>query len=172
MSSEPVCRQSVSVSHNMDIGFGPPRLDDGQEMWRLARDSGNLDVNSPYSYVLWCRDFAATSVVARSGGSVCGFVNGFVRPEDPRTLFVWQVAVDVTQRGRGVAGHMLDYLADDRYEFVEATVTPDNTPSDRLFVSFARDRGATLERVPLFGADLFPGDHEPEVLYRIGPLRR
>jgi L-2,4-diaminobutyric acid acetyltransferase len=170
MSSEQVGRRPGSSSVKKDVGFGPPRLDDGRELWRLARDSRTLDLNSAYTYVLCCRDFAATSVVARSAGGVCGFVIGFARPQQPRTLFVWQVAVDVAQRGHGLARRMLDHLADDGYSYVEATVTPSNAASDRLFSSFARGRNAALERTPLFGAELFPGDHEPEVLYRIGPL--
>jgi L-2,4-diaminobutyric acid acetyltransferase len=155
-----------------DVGVGPPRLEDGRELWRIAHDSKILDVNSPYSYVLWCRDFAATSVVARSKDGVCGFVTGFARPEDPGTLFVWQVAVDAAQRGTGLARRMLDYLAGTGCRFVEATVTPGNIASDRLFQSFARNRGAALERTPLLGGELFPDKHEPEVLYRIGPLGR
>lgn len=163
-------RQPTSQASVIDIGFGPPRLEDGREMWRIARDSETLDLNSPYGYVLWCRDFAATSVVARSEDEICGFVTGFRRPENPRTLFVWQVAVDAAWRGRGLARRMLHHLADRGARFVEATVTPGNMASDRLFASFARDRGAVLLRAPLLGEDLFPGDHDPEVLYRIGPL--
>ncbi|MDX5310866.1 MAG: GNAT family N-acetyltransferase, partial [Rhodococcus sp. (in: high G+C Gram-positive bacteria)] len=82
-------------------------------MWQIARDSKVLDVNSSYAYVLWCRDFAATSVVATAGDhEAVGFVSGYRRPEAPDTLFVWQVAVDQDQRGRGVAGRMLDSLWD------------------------------------------------------------
>lgn len=170
MSSEQARRQPASPSTTLDVAFGPPRLEDGRELWRIARDSKTLDLNSPYSYVLWCRDFAETSVVARSAGRARGFVTGYRRPDDPRTLFVWQVAVDAAWRGHGLAARMLGHLADRGHRFVEATVTPGNTASDRLFTSFARARGAELRRTPLMGADLFPGDHEPEVLYRIGPL--
>lgn len=154
----------------MDEVFAPPRPEDGRHLWRIARDSKTLDLNSPYSYVLWCRDFAATSVVVRAGGEIRGFVTGFDRPEEPGTLFVWQVAVDAAWRGRALAGRMLAYLANRGHRFVEATVTPDNTASDRLFTAFARDRGAELRRTPLLAGELFPGDHEPEELYRIGPL--
>jgi L-2,4-diaminobutyric acid acetyltransferase len=139
-------------------------------LWRIARDSQTLDLNSAYSYVLWCRDFAATSVVARADAAVCGFVTGYARPEDPKTLFVWQIAVDAAHRGHGLARRMLDHLAEGGCAFVEATVTPGNIASDRLFRSFARDRGAALEHRPLLSAELFPGEHEAEVLYRIGPL--
>jgi L-2,4-diaminobutyric acid acetyltransferase len=159
-----------SSSSALDEAFEPPRLEDGRHLWRIARDSKTLDLNSPYSYVLWCRDFAATSVVARSGAEIRGFVTGFERPEDPGTLFVWQVAVDAAWRGRALAARMLGYLADRGHRYVEATVTPDNIPSARLFTAFARDRGAELTRTPLLSGDLFPGDHEPEELYRIGPL--
>ncbi|MFF5257678.1 diaminobutyrate acetyltransferase [Actinomadura viridis] len=156
------------------IRLDEPRLEDGPELWRLARDSRVLDVNSPYSYVLWCRDFAGTSVVARAGGAPCGFITGFQRPARPDTLFVWQVAVDRSFRGRGLARRMLDALGDRMaargHRYVEATVTPGNTASTRMFESFARGRGCDLTRSPLFGAEHFPEGHEPEVLFRIGPL--
>lgn len=155
-----------------------PNLDDAPRLWEIARDSGVLDVNSPYTYALWCRDFAQTSVVARGGdGDVFGFITGYVRPEDPGTLFVWQVAVDAERRGLGLAGRMLGYLGDQLPDFgcdhVEATVTPDNIASTKMFESFARSRGARLERHELFGEDAFPDEveHDPEVLFRIGPVQ-
>lgn len=154
-----------------------PNVDDAPRLWEIARDSGVLDVNTPYSYALWCRDFAQTSVVARgANGAVFGFVTGYVRPDDPRTLFVWQVAVDAERRGLGLAGRMLGHLGDQLPDlgcgYLEATVTPDNVPSTKLFESFARSRGARLVRRELFGEDAFPDevDHEPEVLFRIGPV--
>ncbi|WP_103502861.1 MULTISPECIES: diaminobutyrate acetyltransferase [Streptomyces] len=154
-----------------------PRLEDGAALWRIARDSRVLDLNSSYSYLLWCRDHSATSIVARDAdGSPVGFVTGYLRPQDQRTLFVWQVAVDHSQRGRGLAAAMLGALVDRTAEeldvaFVETTVTPDNTPSNRLFTSFAERRGAPMRSDTLFDPDVFPeSGHEPEVLHRIGPV--
>ena len=154
-----------------------PRLEDGAALWRIARDSRTLDLNSSYSYLLWCRDFAATSVVARDqGGEAVGFITGYVRPRRPQTLVVWQVAVDEAARGRGLAAAMLDGLAarvaeEVGIDGIETTVTPDNTPSNRLFTSFAERHGAAVEKEVLFDAGVFPeSGHEPEVLYRIGPV--
>ncbi len=154
-----------------------PEVADGAALWRIAKDSRTLDLNSSYSYLLWCRDFAGTSVVARDGeGQPVGFVTGYVRPEQPRTLLVWQVAVDTAYRGRGLAAALLDGLtarvASDRpLAAVETTITPDNTASERLFTSYAERHRATVEREVLFDTGLFPdGPHAPEVLYRIGPL--
>jgi L-2,4-diaminobutyric acid acetyltransferase len=158
------------------IRLEPPAADgdDGREMWRIARDTQVLDVNSPYSYLLWCRDFADSSVVARDGDRVCGFITGYIRPRAATTLFVWQVAVDEAYRGRGLAKRMLDNLGDrlagEGRRYLEATVTPDNIPSDRLFEAFARDRGCAVERRTLFTGEQFPRGHQPEVLFRIGPL--
>ncbi|GGV81349.1 L-2,4-diaminobutyric acid acetyltransferase [Streptomyces thermoviolaceus subsp. apingens] len=156
-----------------------PAVADGAALWRLAKDSGTLDVNSSYSYLLWCRDFAATSVVARdAAGEVVGFVTGYVRPDRPRTLLVWQVAVAASHRGRGLASRMLDALAarvagERGLTTLETTITPGNTASERLFASFAARHGAGLEREVLFAAEQFPdGPHDPEVLHRIGPLTR
>ncbi|MER6029231.1 diaminobutyrate acetyltransferase [Streptomyces sp. NPDC001851] len=160
-----------------DLFIDQPAVTDGAALWRLAKDSKTLDLNSSYSYLLWCRDFAGTSAVARGAdGEPVGFVTGYVRPEHPRTLLVWQVAVDDAHRGRGIAARLLDgltaRLADAHgITGVETTITPGNTASERLFTSFAARHGAHLEREVLFPAALFPdGPHDPEVLYRIGPL--
>jgi L-2,4-diaminobutyric acid acetyltransferase len=166
---------SYSTEKLKEFRLDNPRVEDGAAIWRIARDSGSLDLNSSYSYLLWCRDFSGTSVVARdAAGEAVGFVTGYVRPDRPGTLVVWQVAVDAACRGHGLAGALLDALGDrvraagvDR---LETTITPDNTASDRLFRAFARRHGAAVEREVLFHDELFPDGHEPEMLYRIGPL--
>ncbi|MFC7219718.1 diaminobutyrate acetyltransferase [Streptomyces polyrhachis] len=153
-----------------------PGVGDGPALWRLARDSGALDLNSSYSYLLWCRDFAATSLVARGPqGSPVAFATGYVRPEAPDTLLVWQVAVDGAYRGRGLAGRLLDELgarvgASHGVRRLETTITPGNTASERLFTAYARRRGAPLSREVLFAGEHFPDGHDPEVLFRIGPF--
>ena len=156
-----------------------PTIDDGPALWALARDTDVLDLNSPYAYALWCRDFAETSVLASIDG-VIGFATGYRRPDEPGTLFVWQVAVADVARGRGIAGRMLDALlvrptvAAERFTHLETTITDDNVASRRLFTSFAERHHAQLERLPLFDSRHFPDDpgvgHEPEVLHRIGPF--
>lgn len=155
------------------IRMDRPRADDGRDLWRLAGDC-ELDVNSPYCYVLWCRDFAGTSVVARDGHTVVGFVTGFVRPGQPDTLFVWQVAVDGAYRGRRIGRRMLDHLglvmAELGCRHMEATVTPDNAASMRMFESFARAHEAPFTWTAGFGSEMFPDHHQPEALIRIGPL--
>ncbi|MFI9148860.1 diaminobutyrate acetyltransferase [Streptomyces sp. NPDC053367] len=160
-----------------DLSIDRPAVSDGAALWRLAKESGNLDLNSSYSYLLWCRDFAGTSAVVRGDdGEPVGFVTGYLRPDRPGTLLVWQVAVDAAHRGRGLAARLLDGLvarvAGERsVVYVETTITPGNTASERLFTSFAARHGARVEREVLFDRAQFPdGPHDPEVLYRIGPL--
>ncbi|MGV9251170.1 diaminobutyrate acetyltransferase [Streptomyces sp. NPDC003697] len=155
-----------------------PTVRHGAAAWRIARDSQVLDVNSAYSYLLWFRDFARTSVVASGPDGVpVGFVTGFRRPERPDTLVVWQIAVDREQRGRGIASAMLDHLtarlvSRGVLRCLETTISPGNTASRRLFRSFAERHAAPFEREPLFPAEFFPdATHEAEDLYRIGPLR-
>ncbi|MFJ9339129.1 diaminobutyrate acetyltransferase [Streptomyces sp. NPDC101733] len=156
-----------------------PTLADGPELWRLAREAETLDVNSPYSYLLWCRDFAATSAVARdAAGRPVGFVTGYLRPDAPATLLIWQIAVDASVRGQGVAGILLDQLtarvaAEHRIDGLETTISPGNTASERLFASYAERHGARVTRKVLFDEEHFPGGaghHEAEVLHRIAPL--
>lgn len=151
-----------------------PVVADGPALYRITRDSQVLDVNSSYAYLLWCRDFANTSVVARVDGAVVGFVTGYIRPDAPDTIVVWQVAVDASQRGGGVAGKLLNHLLDQvlarGVRYLETTITADNTASIKLFSALARDRSAELERSEFFTSDLFPDAHDGEDLYRIGPF--
>lgn len=158
------------MRHSDRTAIGRPNLEDGRELWRIARDSAVLDVNSSYAYLLWTRDFADTTAVARDDGDVIGFVSGYRRPDAPDTLVVWQVAVDAPHRGRGLASAMLDELVDRvGARFLETTITATNEPSIRLFSSLADTHGVTLDRRSLFTSELFPDDHESEDLYRIGP---
>jgi L-2,4-diaminobutyric acid acetyltransferase len=161
------------------ISVVAPDIMHGPQLWRLARDSKILDLNSSYAYLLWCRDFAATSAVALAEeGKVVGFVTGYLRPEAPDTLMIWQVAVDAGQRGRRLAARMLhDVLDRSAPRWMHTTVTPSNEASIRLFTKVARDRGSAIERRELFDAAQLPseeagngGAHEPEDLYVIGPL--
>jgi len=161
----------MSVTHLIES----PTKADGAELWRIARDSAKLDLNSPYAYMLWCRDFAETSVVAREDGRAVGFVIAYRRPDAPDSALVWQVAVDASQRGKGLAGALLDALytrlTGDGVRYLETTITPDNEASIRLFTSFAKRWNAAVETSVLFGGEDFPeAGHLPEELYRIGPL--
>jgi diaminobutyrate acetyltransferase len=157
-----------------DIVLERPAIDDGGALWRLARDSQTLDVNSSYSYLLWCRDFSATSLVARAGTDVCAFVTGYVRPDAPDTLVVWQVAVERQWRGQRLARRLLDHLVDragtGSVRWLETTITADNHASVALFTGFGRDRGVPVNTRVLFRQDQFPDGHDAELLYRIGPL--
>jgi L-2,4-diaminobutyric acid acetyltransferase len=154
------------------VAIQNPTVADGPACWRLAAATGVLDVNSRYAYLLWFRDFAATSVVAKRGGEVVGFVSGYRRPERQATLMVWQVAVAEAVRGRGVAASLLDglYRRVPGVDHVETTITPDNPASIGLFTRFARRHGAPIERRELFGPGLLGSGHEPEILFRIGPI--
>lgn len=156
----------------LDVRFRRPTTADGKALWRMARDSRVLDLNASYAYLLWCRDFAGTSVLATVGDRPAGFVSGYRRPDAPDTLMVWQVAVDAEHRGRRLASGMLDALVDRvAPASLETTITADNVASIGLFTRFADERGASVEREPVFDAEHFPDGHDAELLFRIGPLR-
>ncbi|QJW38010.1 diaminobutyrate acetyltransferase [Cellulosimicrobium protaetiae] len=150
-----------------------PAADDGAGMWRVARDSGELDLNSSYAYLLLAQHFADTCRVAVHGDRVVGFVSGYRLPDDVSRLFVWQVAVDEGHRGRGVAGRLLDAVVDAAPDVssVTTTVAEDNTASRALFVRWAARRGATITTRPLFTADQFPDAHVDEPMLVIEGVR-
>ena len=155
------------------VRSGRPTPRDGAAIWALVA-STTLDLNSPYAYVLWGDHFSSTSRVARLDDDVVGAVIGYRVPDRPDTLFVWQVGVATSQRGRGLAASLLDELWDDQAgaRYLEATVTPSNQASDRLFRGFAARHDAEVTTTVAYGEDLFPAgeDHEAEVRYAIGPI--
>ena len=155
--------------------FRQPRPSDAVGIWQVVRRSQSLEPNSGYAYVLICSHFAGTSLVAESGGRICGFVAAYRPPTDPEAIFVWQVGVDSAQRRGGIALEMLlgvcrrDGCRD--AHFLLATVDPGNEASAKLFRAFARKRQAAVGIEPGFPAALFPEEgHPEEQLYRIGPL--
>jgi L-2,4-diaminobutyric acid acetyltransferase len=153
-----------------------PRLEDGTRIRQLIDHCRPLDPNSTYAYLLLSHHFAGTCIVAERAGRLLGFISGYVEPRQPDTLFVWQVAVDPAARGQGVALSMLRGLTQrdalrGRILFVEATVTPGNDPSRRLFGKLARTLGAPCNESEFIGKTLFGGEaHEEERLIRIGPI--
>jgi L-2,4-diaminobutyric acid acetyltransferase len=160
-----------------EIRLRTPTVEDGRGMYRIVRESGVLDENSPYAYLLLSTHFAPSSVVAEAEGRIVGFVAGYRPPSRPDAAFVWQVAVDPAARRRGLGKRMLRFFLDTpgnrTARYLEATVTPSNGPSRRLFESLARSLG-----VPSRWSDWFTGSHfgsaghEAEELIRIGPLEK
>lgn len=145
---------------------------DGPALHALVTEGGGLDVNSPYAYVLGARFFGATSVIAEGPDGPQGFVLGVAPPPRPDTLFVWQVGVAPSARGRGLGVAMLRWLVDEvGPTHLEATVTPSNTASQRLFRALARELDAPIEVTRWVESDEL-GGAEPEDLHRIGPIGR
>ena len=154
-----------------------PTTKDAAQIWQLVRETGVLDPNSAYLYLLLCRDFCDTCLVAVQEGRTVGFVTGYRLPRDPNVVFVWQVGVASNAKRQGVGLRLLRELMERNAQSltaVEATVSPSNVASRRLFESLAREFGVALVDVPDggFNADDFPpGNHEVEPRIRISLLR-
>ncbi|SDX51047.1 diaminobutyrate acetyltransferase [Marinobacter mobilis] len=148
---------------------------DGFRLHQLVAQCPPLDPNSMYCNLLQCTHFADTCVAAELAGELVGFISGYIPPQQPDTLFVWQVAVHEKGRGQGLAKRMLKDIVSREVcrdvTHLETTITKDNEASWALFRSFARDLGAGLEFNEHFEkAAHFGGLHDSEFLLRIGPF--
>ncbi|NDR56815.1 diaminobutyrate acetyltransferase [Aliiruegeria sabulilitoris] len=153
-----------------------PRAADGAAIWKLVRNCRPLDENSMYCNLIQCDHFADTCALAEVHGDVVGWVSAYVMPNDPETLFVWQVAVDEQMRGSGLGALMLQsILTRDACEDVrrlQTTITSDNEASWALFRKFGRLQGTSLDVQPYYTQALhFQNRHKTENMVTI-PLAR
>lgn len=154
-----------------------PTDGDGYPLHELVARCQPLDTNSAYCNLLQCTDFANTSIAAANAdGHLVGFISGYCPPSRPDTLFVWQVAVDASMRGQGLALRMLMALIhrvarEQGISHLETTISPDNGASQALFKkAFAKLEVDYSTRTLFARAEHFAGKHEDEVLYRSGPF--
>jgi len=150
-------------------------LKDSPAVYDLIDHCKPLDLNSRYAYMLVCTHFKDTSIVYENSGEIRGFISGYIDPREENTLFIWQVAVHSTVRGKGAALQMLRNLLTrenfDHIEYIETTISPSNKPSQNLFHRFTSDLKAEIKVQPYFAKELFGEEvHEDEELYRIGPF--
>ncbi|MGG1876135.1 MULTISPECIES: diaminobutyrate acetyltransferase [Paenibacillus] len=166
----------MSIETKQAIKYRKPSAEDGSRIWKLVQDTGSLDLNSPYCYMLLGHYFNDTCLVAEDRGRMIGFISGFRPPRNPETLFVWQIAVARSHRRRGIAKAMLtELLAQDGcrgVRFIETTVSPSNIASRRLFLGFAEEKSIPSTVTVGYGADMFPEEtpHDDEPLFVIGPF--
>ena len=145
---------------------------DGSAVWALIHECQPLDRNSMYCNLLQCDHFADTCVLAERGDDVVGWISAYLVPDDPETLFVWQVAVSERARGQGLAQKMLkELLSRDvcgDVQQLKTTITKDNEASWGLFSRFAERQGADLDSEAHFKRDEhFDGRHATEHMVTI-----
>lgn len=125
---------------------------------------------------MWCKYFQDTSIIVESDDKIVGFISGFIEPTASEKLFIWQVAVAKSERGKGLATLMLEQLlkceACQQIDYLETTITPSNIPSQKLFHRLARDLSTEVHVSNCFTSNDFPEEnHEDELLYLIGPIK-
>jgi L-2,4-diaminobutyric acid acetyltransferase len=161
----------MSTSPSVELSI--PVVEYGMDVFDLIKRCPPLDVNSAYCNILQCVHFSATSAAAHSAGELVGFVSGYRRPDKQDTLFVWQVAVSESMRGRGVARQMVEHIlhrpTSRGIRFIEATIVAGNVASWALFTRIARRLGTEIHSAPYLDSQRhFRGTHDTEQLIRIG----
>ncbi len=152
-----------------------PTAEDGALVHDLIAACPPLDENSLYCNLLQCSHFAATCALAESDGRIDGFVSGYIPPDQPDTLFIWQVAVAQAGRGQGLAKALIREILGRpscrNVRYVETTITDDNKASWVMFEGLARGLRAETRHRVLFDKTMhFRGRHASESLLRIGPF--
>lgn len=152
-----------------------PMPNDAIGIWELVGVCPPLDLNSLYSYLLHCTDFADTCVVLQENREIVGWLSAYRQPNEPSTLFVWQIAIHPALQGGGLGKSMFSSLLKRplcrSFQKIKATATLDNAPSKALFSAVARELNAPICHKPWFDRDIhFGGRQESEHLIEIGPF--
>ncbi len=155
--------------------FRQPCASDGVSIHDLIARCPPLDANSLYCNLLQCTHFAETCVVVERDEGIVGWVSGYIRPDRPDTLFIWQVAVAPEARGLGLGGRMIrEILSRDicrNVTTLHTTVTASNAPSRALFRQLAKDLNADLNERECFQEEQHFGGRNPaEFLIEIAPV--
>jgi len=169
--------KDLALNGESNILFRKPHLEDGAQIHSLVKACKNLDLNSVYSYLLLCKHFNDTCVVAEEKGEIIAFLSGYIPPSSQSVFFVWQIAVDERMRNKGLAKSLLvEALKREsciNCRFIETTITLANYASMRLFRSFAAHLNASIEETICFSEKHFGSEHhDEEYLFQIGPFDR
>ncbi|MEO0565395.1 MAG: diaminobutyrate acetyltransferase [Chloroflexota bacterium] len=157
------------------ITYRHPQFSEGTALHQLVQTTPPLDVNSAYVYYLQCRDFASTCVVTTQEDTLLGFTTGYIRPSEPDTLFIWQIAVSPAACGMGVGLGMLNWLIQQPscmgVSTVAATILRGNLASQSLFRKFARGHHAHVTTAR-FLPEAIPDDapYADEILFSVSPI--
>ncbi len=174
MNTLNIPKSDASAPASRQFDFRVPTLDDGKAVWRLIQACPPLEENSQYCNLLQCTHFAETCVLAERNGEAVGWLSAYRLPEDPETVFIWQVAVHPDARGVGLGSTLIDRLLARPglagVKRIMTTITPGNRASWALFESLAKRRNAPLQQEEWLKRGVhFSGDHETECLLTIGP---
>ncbi|MCM3556838.1 diaminobutyrate acetyltransferase [Janibacter melonis] len=158
-----------------DVRYRKPKVGDASTIFELVKHTPALDLNSWYYYAIFFRDFSDTSMVAEVNGEVAGFVTGYLRPQRPDTLFLWQTATTLTHGVTNLGLHLIAELVDAVQQrtplaYVEATIDPNNRAISMQFRMLARLLKTDKSEELAFSADHFSELEHDEQLIRIGPL--
>lgn len=152
--------------------FRMPTQEDGLSIHELIAQCAPLDQNSAYCNFLQSSHFQHTCLIAEQQELLVGFVSAYRKPEKPSELFIWQVAVHPSARGKGLAYQMIQHLLG-RSELqdltvLETTITQKNQASWRLFQKLDREHGKQGSVSTFLDKTChFEGEHDTEYLYRI-----
>ena len=153
-----------------------PIARDAIQVNKLIAACKPLDSNSIYCNLLQCTHFANTCALAVHKDEAIGFVSAYVLPQQPATLFVWQIAVAPEARHQGLGKRLIKEILSRQVcaavTHLEASITEHNEASWKLFLSLAEEYGCHYKKRLLFDKQKhFSGQHETELLIRVGPLK-
>lgn len=118
-----------------------------------------------YQYWMISKYHSKTSFVYLEDGKVLGFL-GCIQSIEMNSVFIWQICVDKSCRGMGIAARLLkdlvEMMKENDINRIDLTISKENEVSKKLFESFADSISSRLildETLEMFD--------KPENVYRM-----
>ncbi len=155
------------------IKITTPSKKDGCAIANLIERCPPLDLNSTYHYLIQSHYFNSTCSIAFDSNKVVAFVSGFINPSKNNSLFIWQVAIDESYRGKGLGIELIEFILNRNKNIVsiETTITEANKASRRMFEKIQEKYQTKISELILFDKEKdFSDEHDTEILIEIGPI--
>jgi diaminobutyrate acetyltransferase len=121
---------------------------DVSEIRKLVKACEPLTLHTAITYGVLFRSFPDTCFVVETSGQLSGFISSIRGTAHPEAIYVWQIGVIPSERGKGLSFQLIDSVAIAARRIgcslLQVGIEPSNDQSLSVFRAYARKKGQLL----------------------------
>lgn len=124
---------------------------DVSKVRKLVQACEPLTLHTAVTYGVLLRSFPDTCFVAETSGELSGFISSVRGTAHPEAIYVWQIGVVPSARGKGLSLRLIDSVAMAANRIgcsvLQVGIEPSNDHSLSVFRAYAHRKGESLTQV-------------------------